>query len=400
MSRFRIKTSNFNTSNLDDLASSLAITVSSNSGPIFTNLKIINLNTSLLTGSTINAKTLSATNFKQSYSPISLTTGSSFLFFGDSIVVAAGVTGWSTLISNFYNTNQINLAIHGADWSQTAQEVYNNTTGSFSTFIGCGVNDIDANANISTLNEIMCEAEAVSLFSSLPSKLIQNARNVSTSGTWFNNNNYTGIGLSTTQTGASMTVHITGQYVAFCTSIVTALDSPASYPQITVSLDGNVVNAGIQLINAVTTNVGQTPRLWFYDTITGAHQSHTLTITTLQSIGGFNGPVNIDWITGFDNNPTGCNSVILNSIQKVDCLQINTPGSEVHRQTLNNAYRQISRKYRLQYGIPIYFCDETGWINSLAQTLDGLHPNNSGHYNIYQRILNVLQNGEYNYLSS
>lgn len=350
----------------------------------------------------------SLSSFFQSYAPIILNTGSSngLQFYGDSITLGLHTpfgTNWPTLICNHYNVNQNNFAVSGTKWTEGVVAVYNNHITGMSSFFGFGFNDCVSNASSSNLNQysipyetFLC-AESLCLYSMLPGNNIINARSssVTHTGTWTNNSSYNNVGLSTSTTGTSLNCNVSGRYVGFCTSIP-ATATGSFNPMITTTVDGNYINQ-TNLVMGMDGN--QYTSLWIYDTITGANQSHNVNVYYTGTNGAYNGNVNIDWFFGFNQNQTGCNSAILNAVETFESYT-NFNASDLLRVNLNRNYKQLSRKHRLQYGLPLYFCDETGYMNNISMTFDGVHPITNGHYYIYNRIQNVLNNGMYNYLDS
>jgi hypothetical protein len=431
---FRVKTSDFNTSNLNDLAASLLIAINNLTGGAninnlnTINSNITNLNVTNITGSISNFSTslttnqLSATNFKQTYAPIKLSTGvnggtGSFYYFGDSIVLGQQAPNlsnqrWSTLISNQYGVNQINAAVGGSTWSDCAITLYNLYTGGNlgnTTFFGYGYND-RANG-LAGINEVIANSEAMALFTTLPISKIVNARNATKVGTWINNQGYTNIGVYSTVTGSTLTTTVNGRYVGFCNTLTTFTNT-GSYTLLGVNVDGNAINVACPIPRCQPSNGqhGQQNYLWFYDTITGINQNHTISINYTGTF-NFNGTgVFVDWFFGFDNNQTGCTSTIITPAQwndytwsspTIQGLQQYPVGTETYRQTVNYGTKMISRKYRSRFGLPIYYVDESGFYSFFGQLLDDVtHANSSGHYYIYQTVNNVLQNGMINYLDS
>jgi lysophospholipase L1-like esterase len=344
--------------------------------------------------------TLNATNFKQPYAPITLTSTANF--FGDSIVAGANLSSpatqrWSALLCAALGKTENNQGVGSSSWLDSAILMYANHVSGRTTFLGWGINDIRFTTVY--LDETLATAEAMILFACLPAANIQNVRSASVTkgGGWTNTIAYTSYGMFA-GIGATLTATVTGRYVVFATTLIAAA-TMANHGSITFSVDGTTITSNCPQVYGtaggfLSNNLGQ--QLFMYDTGSGATTSHTL-IITVGTQTGTGAPTFVDWIGSFTPSMTGLSSVILTAVQKLPSLFFSGTGGisyEVYRQTLNTGYERLAKRLRTIYGLPVYFVAESGSYSMSELTNDIIHPNPAGQSYIYSRVLNVLTNGE------
>jgi lysophospholipase L1-like esterase len=362
----------------------------------------------LTTGGTINASngitanTLTIT--KQTYAP--LTMSSTIDFYGDSITAGfllptPTTQRWASLVCASITATQNNQAIGGSQVMDSSAMIYNNRAiggGGNTLSLAYGVNDVTQILNIEYVRRIML---ASIMYGTLPAANVLNIRSgsVTKGGSW-HNSPYTNIGMGTTSpyTGTSLTASVTGRYVSFAATIFNDSNN-ANATCYNVTVDGVATSSTpLNWVNFnVTTGNGANSgsMLWMYDTLVST--SHTIVITP-SLLGTYTQDAQVDWIAGFNQNQSGCQTVLVVPPTIYDINQIG--GTQFNIDAYYKMLRDITRYIRVGLGLPVYFCSDPFPYNTLGQLYDFLHPNITGHQYIASQVLSLIHNGEANYLSN
>lgn len=308
---------------------------------------------------------------------------------------------WSYLLSTALGKIENNFAVNCAAWADAGAQVYNNHVPGRSVFFGFGINDITLSPFFS--DELLESAQNFLVFASLPASSIVNARAGSptavTSGNgWSPTQNYASYGIGSTTTGDTITVNVTGRFVVVSTSLVAL--STTNYASITISIDGITIvinqpqlrGTGNSYLNHDDGN-----GLFVYDTNSSSTTKHLVVATVGHQFGNFNANTYFDWFAGFSPNQVGASAVFLTAIQSIHSYNHGGGDFETIRQAVNIGYKRLATKLRVTYGLPVYFVEESGSYSIAQLQNDLLHPNPNGHQYIYQKVLGVIQNGEYKY---
>ncbi len=362
--------------------------------------------TSLQVTGTTTLGVTSISSFKQSYAPLTLS--STVHFFGDSITVGTPYVlsseRWSTRICSNYSVTEVNNAAPNEQLTgDISVQVYNNYISGRTAFFAFGTNDVRTQP-VDAIDGLECSLETFVMYCALPSSKIINARSVSVTetGTWSDTPAFSIIGRRSSQFGtASIETTVTGRYIG-CAITITSANTKTSYGRYTLTVDG--VDVAPQRIltfaglPSVTTRA-YISKLLFYDTRSSS--SHTIKVSLDTAVGGFTDFFYLDYFFGFDANVAGAANVFINSIYRFDVGEPFTgSGNEMTRMLLNKAYYKIATKFQRIFGLPVYYMGDTGEFSTLGMTVDGLHPNASGHAWISDRMIDVINNGELNYLKS
>lgn len=362
---------------------------------------------------------------KASYAPITLT--SPWNIYGDSIVVGSGVVTIETFayrVNKSLGLTYNNFGVSGYICADVCRIVYENKSEA-STMFFVGTNDIRKafENNVSTMldstlsQSVRCLENAI-LYQSLNSiNNIVNARSATTVGTWTNTGAYSILGKSTTDNisaTVSLSTVVTGRFVIVAfTQPNAGRSSTYGGEQFTINITNCVMNGdgglgtlnltalrnGGNMIGGVATNWGLFA--WVYDTgVVGG--SHTVTVTYEKT--PRTDSFYVDWFGGFDPSPALANKVIVCGVppwnyrldQLGDAAAVYQ--TDTRRQQFNNHVKEVCRRARVTYGLPVYYVEPTE-LNMALMNADGLHPNTFGHKNIADRIVDVLTNGEKNFIN-
>jgi hypothetical protein len=250
-------------------------------------------------------------------------------------------------------------------------------------------------------DQVLKIVESLVLFCCLPKDNLVNPRNTKTTGVWMNTPAYSNWGICSKTPGNNIQASVSGRYIAFSTTIG-ATSMLSSYGSLNVTIDGVVVSSNIPQIMRLSTTLKNTAwcsNLWLYDT--GVDSSHSIIIEIGTSVGGFSDYQYIDWIAGFSSNNSNTNSVILTAVETADPSglvmlktgQSGDAGVEVNRLVLNQGYKNIAKRFQ-SMNLPVYFVQESGSYTYAQLTGDLIHPNKFGHDTIFNRVANVIKNGE------
>ena len=387
----------------------------------------LTVNGTLLTN-TIITTTASFAAYLPTYAPLAAAVSptSNVTFYGDSIVQGGPPSlqngqEWPALIANYfgftYNNPHNNLGAPGTtnlalggnlvdDWVNSNAAANSGKLNVYVTrppgtvgtvFTGLGFNDI-TNNGISDFNEQRHVLEAATLFCCLPDTQKVNSRNATQTGTWANITGFGQWGVQTSTASSSLLVTVTGRIICF--ALETSVGTSATF---SVAVDGAFINP-LQTTWSSNCFTPTTPNgsanndaLWFYDTRSSPNATHTI-LVTYQS----GGTLFIPWFAGFNINNSNCNTVFL--VAPTECYyqslaSPNNAGNETRRSVYIQIMQNICRKYRKEYGLPVYFIDMSypaifGMVN-----VDNIHPNVGGQQYMANRAISVIQNGEFNYLT-
>ncbi len=369
----------------------------------------------------LTASGLKATNFVQPYAPISLVdTSNSIEFFGDSITYGATLsapttTRWSYLVCNALGKTELNYGVGGTLWMDASVQIYNNHTWGKPVFLAYGTNDMDTRSE-SYIPEFLNSAETFALFCCLPESCLRNPRmstglNATTlTGTWQPTPAWNNWGGGTSTVGDYITATASNRFVAIGFTALNALNA-ANHPVAQIIING-VTQPLVDLFTFISVGSQNGTSTWtnfccIYDLqklgISYA-SSYTIKVTYISNVGTVTAVppfFYVDWLAGFDYNQANTRAVFLNAVP-VQMMNINT---NAMRNALNAGYHTLARKMRSLYGLPIYYVADVGETFNprtcyTFESLGYLHPNALGHSYMADRVINVINNGETNYLNS
>lgn len=379
------------------------------------------------TAQTLTNKTMSGMGISgrthNGYTPITLS--STWDAFGDSITAGTGIPtashNWTYLVSTALANTCNNNAVSGSMTHDVVYKIYNTRSISLdrSAIIFVGTNDIREQYDADTttgpdrvLEQCLACVTTSLLYCSIPAANKFNARGgtgVVTTGTWTNTSIYP-LGIYTSSASATVAATVTGRYICFSITSTHTGSSTYTGEQFNVSVTNFLTDVGTtatytqsniepscRMIAGVLANQYYM-RTYIMDTqITGSH-TITLTYTGTPGLDNFY----VDWFAGWSSSTVFNNVLAIgpsNWNYRVDNL--NTAAAAYQTDTRRTAYNQglsqICHVLRENYLVPAYYVDlgysTHGTINS-----DGLHPTFSGHNRIASCVLDVLQNGEKNWL--
>ena len=146
---------------------------------------------------------MTVTNLIPSYQSTMLnyiTSATQLVFSGDSITFDPVPYSWSTLLSENYNKEKINIAYPGDCWPDQIKAIYNKWEIKDKPicphFLACGINDMNASIP-SNQDAIVVGAIAELMYATLPSECFKLLRlgseDIKITGLWKNNPNYTNL---------------------------------------------------------------------------------------------------------------------------------------------------------------------------------------------------------------
>jgi hypothetical protein len=329
-------------------------------------------------------------------------------FFGDSITASVG-GGYVTATANRYSTRLItlkgvleaNFALTGASVFDTGARVYANHVTGRTAFVDIGINDITSSVSVDSMwGQLEHTLTAMAMYLSLPSANIVSSRVATQTGTWAipslitqpgNANAYATLGASNSVPGSTIGTTVTGRFV------VIAFACFAQGSTVTIAVDGVNVIAGTGLkLDPIPTGFSSSfavNYVYIHDTTTTG--SHTVLVTVMQT-GGVNTQVQVDYFAGFNLGDL-ISDVFMISLDRSDFLPVsNTVYATVARfQTYRTMLKTICYNMRETYQARTWYVEASeghplGHLNP-----DGLHPNDQGHAYIFQRILHVMNLGEW-----
>ncbi len=353
--------------------------------------------------------------------PITFT--STWEVYGDSISAGVGVNSnqiWHYLVKNTLGNTVVNNAVSGYFTHDNTTRIYNQRTfgASRSTAIFIGTNDIRKQITSYTgeldraFDNCMSCLEAGIVFCALQSANIFNARGATETGTWVDTAVYTGLGRGTNTNGSTSARTVTGRFVAFTVTTTNPANSSTYYGEpFDVSItnfvtDGDNTNGTFSMTNVYAAHemvtgvvANWSNRCFIFDTgVVGG--SHTITITHSANTG--TDAFYIDWYAGWDTT-SAFNNVLVLGVPPWN-YRIDYRGdagalyqNDTRRASFNKRQEDICHTLRTSFGLPVYYID-TATPDAGGLTADGLHPNFSGQKYIANRVLSVVNNGEYNYV--
>lgn len=367
--------------------------------------------------------------FIPTYLPIPLS--STLEFYGDSITYGTTLPSpttqrWSYLLSSYLGKTEDNHGVGGNEWCDLSNssfnpssnpsnpgagwgDVFGNHTVGNTTFLAIGVNDI-AYQNQIYNDMIMRVMDVYSLWSCMPS--VKGTSTAIGSGNKVfdcrNTNAFSYSGGTGIPTVCSIGVYINtvGAYIQSNAGVLNGryvfgcfLQQQSDTNTWQLTIDGTVVQQNIPCQNYLnTTTLAGTnwnPVLFFYDTQSAVNTPHIVNVSVQSGsnsvpflyIGCFNGD-------GSDS----VNSVFVVPPTEVpDYFSNQTPVTNNYTNlvTYRYYYEKRCNYWRKRYNLPIYFCDVQ--IPSIYGSCSpDVHPNISGHNDMFMQILDTIQNGEFN----
>lgn len=244
------------------------------------------------------------------------------------------------------------------------------------------------------------------IFTMLPDTKKYNARsnpNISTTGTgWFDfpgvGNNYATN--STTLNATITAINLNGRYIGV-SFLLNAI--PDLYSRLKITIDGVDYTNNIQLLTTMnstfsTNGTNYQPQDFVIDT--GESTNHTMTITNL---GDTTNKLYVFYFYFFDQNDPSVNPVFvmeqpMANYSGVDYVNATSnQGSLTRAMMWWNAVKRLVYRFRVYYGLPIYYIDNT-YNNMLATgSGDQIHPSKQWHAQMAQYAYDFLTRGELAY---
>jgi lysophospholipase L1-like esterase len=357
---------------------------------------------------TLTTTGLTASNFTQSYAPLTPPSGSNPYFFGDSICFGQNLPSpttqrWSALLCAQFGWTEHNLAVTSSEWIDASTQIYNGLTGTNSpVFLSYGTNDSRAQT---AYDQIQRAVESMTMYCCLKdSGRMVNARAATIiAGDWSATPLYTTIGLYTPTSSSPATLQATvnGRYVLMGLTMLP--NSASSYPSLSVTIDGVAIQmytTFLQTLNTSYLGANNPTMLFFYDTKSAPNTPHTVQVTWTNE-GSFTTPTFVDWFCGMDNGMAGCNPVYLECIPDYNFFNDGEAAINTWQlDSMNNIYKRIARRFRYRHGLPVYVNYGQGDYGTCGLLIDQFHPNVNGQQYMKDNWVNFLQNGELNYLNS
>lgn len=335
------------------------------------------------------------------------------VFDGDSITIGFDVTPttrWSYLLCQLLGTTEgANIAVSSSLWQDSNQHIFNAyydpsliPASCNSVFLSFGTNDVRYN---NFVDRVLMNAECIALYMCLiKTACCYNANNTTAvvrqgGGGWVNggfwgpnmgikNPAVTGGGFFVTANLFNNGI-IVGRYLAMGISIQTSWNSLALCPQVSVTVDGGTAQGMFLYTNLATTPNGAagTTILWFYDTgVAGIGLNHSIQYLISAANGSPTGNIYLEWVAGWDANPAGALTVVLDTIPDQDLTSdhfgvsgATRPLSLATINAYNSGLQNIARRFQ-SYGLPVYCNANAGHFGTWGMlNSDQLHPNFTGH---------------------
>ncbi len=343
-----------------------------------------------------------------------------------------------------------NFGSSGATWMTSPSNLYHNHVPGSAVFLAYGVNDIIQSLAPAWTNEILGLAEHALVYASLPaSSIVKPFTDPGVVQSGFSgsaSNSISSFQLSTITPGSYVTATVTGRWIALASTVYhnpSVVYSLADYSNITISVDGSPVIAGVsQQFNSQNSNgYGgsgcSTPAdpadswpycgyssmtfLYVYDTLSSASATHQVTFTFNANYGqflnlgagnGYGVYTSVDWFAGWSTT-TQFSPVMLLPIYPFYITSIApdwtrtgssfpatmpywpaTNTSLQLRNELNVQYKHVARRLRRMYNMSTYFIEDASSYGKAGIYRDGLHPVALGNQFIANRIVDFFTRGE------
>jgi hypothetical protein len=350
-------------------------------------------------------------------------------FYGDSITAGVGLSNpltenWAyVLCQKFTNSICVNNAVGGSipiDFTNTGatstKAMIPAHVSGRTTFLDFGTNVIQRLTSVPTsqpnsgqldgaFTGHVNSLENMINFCMLPDSKKFNARsgaNVTRTGTWTFNpmRNTYATGTSTANDFMTCT-NLNGRYVGVSFLINYA---PASFSNFVVELDGVQYGSSARLVSTMNSTQTGLATIWQPQDLiidTGVSTNHTIKITNLGT------GTNITYVVYFfyfDQNDPTINPVFVLEQEVANYTATAYIAGTSHNQgSLTRAMmwytciKCLVYRFRVYYGLPIYFIDNT-FANILALgCVDQIHPNKQWHEQIANRVYDFLTRGELAY---
>jgi hypothetical protein len=195
-------------------------------------------------------------------------------------------------------------------------------------------------------------------------------------------------------------INLNGRYIGVSFFVKFA---PAAFSRVKITIDGVDYIDNIQLIStmnstASTNGTNFQPQDFVIDT--GVSTNHTITITNL---GNVTNKLYVFYFYFFDQNDPTVNPVFIMeqpmaNYSGVDYVNATSnQGSLTRAMMWWNTVKRLVYRFRVYYGLPIYYIDNT-YNNMLATgSGDQIHPNKQWHQQIANYAYDFLTRGELAY---
>jgi lysophospholipase L1-like esterase len=357
------------------------------------------------------------------YAPISFT--STWEVYGDSLSSGAGLSSnqtWAFLVNSSLGKTLVNNSVSGYYTHDMCTRLYNSRSGTSNntTVIFIGTNDIRkqfeqyvSQSPDRILDQSIACVTAATLYCVLSTASKFKVRSeVSTTGIWVDNFNYSLIGIGTTVANSTMTATLADRYVAIAITGTNTVGATYAGERFNISISNCILDGNNQIGTFTANNLSTAydmisgpvaawgQRVFIFDT--RSTDFHTITITYTGSPG--TGSLFVDYIGSWTPGVSSFNNVLLVGIPnwnyRLDYLNDTSAlySSDTRRVAYNAGLMSTAHTLRTTYSLPVYYVDATANTQGGLQP-NGLNPNFTGQRLIADRVLSVINNGEWNYIA-
>ena len=286
-----------------------------------------------------------------------------WLAYGDSYTTGAFATSWVDFLETKTNTTAINKGTSGTTLPHPAvvigstgmEDLISDTdTATYSTIFQYGVNDYRSNAALFA-NYYLYGAVATATYmtAALPQSKIINLRTDATrAGTW-TDSGFTSTGLQTSQIGASLSMSVTGRYIA----VRFMQETQILADDWVIAVDGTTVSN----LKSLYVDTGSVFR-YCYCAIIDMGTSATRTVSITNEAGNTLTRF-VDFVCGYEENDTlARNVLVISSPFLNDAVTNPTPPSGAgsyaqwsgQQESVKRAVQTLSRN-----GLPVYYLESS-----------------------------------------